>query len=151
MDKKVSADSFKVYRNWQRYILKTHPKLTHGRIRPTLILYCLVMASHGTNGIGCYASNEKIAKEVGMYDGRSVKPYRDEALRLGWFVLTGESRGRVQVMDIAIPADGVAVAEHDTSTTMTLCAACRPLLAKVYSGQMTTGELGEAHFGHPVG
>jgi hypothetical protein len=108
MDKKVSAQSFKTYRNWQRYILTAmtaKPKLTRGCVRPTLVAYCLAMASHGTNGIGCYASDPRIASELGMYDGRAVRPYRHEALRLGWFVRTGESKGRTQVLDIAIPAD----------------------------------------------
>jgi hypothetical protein len=105
MDGKVSKESFKAYRDWQRYILRATPKLSEGCTKPTLIAYCFAMAFHGGNGIGCYASDARIAKELGMYDDRSVRPYRHEALRLGWFVWTGEKKGRTQVLDIAIPSD----------------------------------------------
>jgi hypothetical protein len=105
MDEKVSKDSFKAYRDWQRYILKTKPKLSPKIRRVTLIAYCLAMASHGTNGLGCYAGDGTVAEELGMYDSKAVRPYRHEAMCLGWFVWNGERRGRAKVLDIAIPAD----------------------------------------------
>ncbi len=105
MNQKVTPESFKAYRDWGRYILKAKPKLGRGHTKATLIAYCFAMASHGTNGLGCYASDGVIAEELGMYDFRSVLPYRNEALRLGWFVWNGERRGRAKVLDIAIPAD----------------------------------------------
>jgi len=69
MDKKVSAESFKAYRDWQRYILASEPKLepiktkrgTRPRSKLRLLAYCFAMASHGTNGLGCYASDATIA------------------------------------------------------------------------------------------
>jgi hypothetical protein len=163
MDEKVSKESFKAYRDWQRYILKSEPKLdgietksgTKGRTKLVLVAYCFVMASHGTNGLNCYASDAVIAKELGLYDYRSVRLYRLEALRLGWFAWTGEKKGRSQVLDIAIPADGErgenssrevipavtrpadtespAVAEHDAwinpeDDDLRDCPACEPLL-----------------------
>lgn len=89
----------------QRYILKTRPKLSAGCTRPTLLLYCFAMASHGINGLDCFASDATVAEELGMYDYRSVRPYRLEAVKLGWFVWTGKRHGRAKVLDISIPAD----------------------------------------------
>jgi len=110
MDQKATNDgTLKTYRAWQRYILKAKPKLTKGCTAQTLKLYCLAMAFHGRNGIGCYTSDAVIADEMCMYDARSVRPYRHEALRLGWFVWTGKTIGRSQVLDIAIPADEVGI------------------------------------------
>jgi hypothetical protein len=105
MDQKVTPESFKAYRAWQKYMLATHPKLSNGCTEPTLKLYCFAMASHGANGLGCYASDAVIAKETGKNQAKLIRPYRHEALRLGWFVRTGGTKGRTQVLDIAIPAD----------------------------------------------
>lgn len=105
MDEKTTKQAFKEYRDWQRYILSSNPALSKGRSKVILLAYCFAMASHGTNGIGCYASDRVIARELGLYDFRSVLPYRNEAIRLGWFAWTGERKGRAKVLDIAIPDD----------------------------------------------
>jgi hypothetical protein len=157
MDQKASNDgTLKAKRAWERYILKAEPKLTRGCKKWTLLAYCFAMAFHGRNGIGCYASDSLIASELGMYDYRSVSPYRHEALRLGWFVWNGEKKGRAQVLDIAIPADAematkVATkpaetkpaepvipaepkhdawidADKDTDEVLKVCLGCEPLL-----------------------
>lgn len=120
MDQKVSRESFKAYRDWQRYILKAKPELTRGCTKSTLLAYCFAMASHGTNGLGCYASDATIAKELGKGQAKLVRPYRHEALRLGWFAWAGEARGRTKVLDIAIPAD------DDTSTKVDVPAIAKP-------------------------
>ena len=103
MDEKTTKQAFKEYRDWQRYILSSNPDLTKGRSKVILIAYCFAMTSHGTYGIGCYASDKLIAGELGMYDQRSVRPYRHEALRLGWLAWNGERKGRAKILSIAIP------------------------------------------------
>jgi len=164
MDQKVSKESFKAYRDWQRYILASEPKLSNGCTKATLVAYCFAMASHGANGQRCFASDATLAGEIGLNEAKRVLPYRHEAIRLGWFAETGEHKGRVKVLSIAtpeddalagIPADVPAVtkpadAEHDTSTSMAMCAACRPYIAKVYAKEMTMDELREVHFGWSV-
>lgn len=105
MDEKVTRDSFKAYRDWQRYILKTKPELSKGCKRTTLLAYCFAMASHGTNGLGCHAGDGTVAEELGMYDSKAVRPYRHEAMRLGWFAWNGKRKGNAKVLDVAIPAD----------------------------------------------
>ena len=170
MNDKVTKESFTAYRNWQRYILATRPAIPpryEGCTRPTLLLYCFVMASHGTNGLGCFASDKTIAEEIGMYDFRSVMWYRRLAVDLGWFVWNGERRGRTKVLDIAIPKDEettrrrvvsaepkpaedvpkVTDAGHDRSTAPGYCAACRPFFARVASGEMTVDQLFKIHAG----
>jgi hypothetical protein len=73
MDQKATnGGTLKAYRAWQRYVLKAKPKLTKGCTKPTLKLYCLAMAFHGRNGIGCYASDAAIADEMCMYDASAV-------------------------------------------------------------------------------
>jgi hypothetical protein len=119
MDQKVSKDSFKAYRDWHRYILKAKPKLSDGHTKATLLAYCFAMASHGANGLGCYASDRVIAGELGMYDFRSALPYRNEAVRLGWFVWNGKRKGRTKVLDIAIPADNENVWTDTPAVTET--------------------------------
>jgi hypothetical protein len=164
MDQKVSKESFKAYRDWQRYILKSKPKLSAKIRRVTLIAYCLAMASHGANGQGCFASDPTLAEEIGLNEAKRVAPYRHEAIRLGWFALTGEEKGRVKVLDIAIPEDDTlaripadvpavtkpADTEHDTSTSMAMCDACKPYIAKIYAKEMTMDELRQVHFGWAV-
>jgi hypothetical protein len=115
MDEKVSKASFKAYRDWQRYIKRARPKLSKGLKKSTLVAYCLSMAVDGTNGLGCYTSDATIADELDMYDYKSVSPYRNEALRLGWFVWTGEMHSRSRVLDIAIPADDAMVSRETSN------------------------------------
>jgi hypothetical protein len=151
MDDKVTKDSFKAYRDWQRYILRTKPKLTSGIRRATLIAWCLAMASHGANGQRCFASDVTLANEIGLNESKRVAPYRHEAIRLGWFAETGEHKGRVKVLSIATPDGDASVsvtAEHDTSTAPFYCPACQPYIAKVRDGEMTTDELHEVHRGY---
>jgi hypothetical protein len=154
MDQKVTKESFKAYRDWQRHILASKPKLSNGIRRVTLIAYCLAMASHGANGQRCFASDATLAGEIGLNEAKRVLPYRHEAIRLGWFALTGEHKGRVKVLDIAIPEDAeMSVrpdlsAEHDTSTAPFYCPACQPYITKVRNGEMTTDELHENHRGY---
>lgn len=161
MDEKVSKTSFKAYRDWQRYIRKAHPKLSKGLVKSKLLLYCLAMASDGANGIGCYTSDATIAEDCELYDARSVRPYRHEALRLGWLVWTGEMHGRAQVLNIAVPEVGesaaqpkrdnmsrlAAPAKHDTSTAPYYCPACEPLISKARRGELTTAEVLSIHAG----
>jgi len=113
------------------------------------------MASHGTNGLGCYTSDAKIAGEIGMYEAKRVRPYRHEALRLGWFVSTGEHKGRAEIIDIAIPADAemstvvdvptVTNAKHDGSKIFADCPGCVPYLDDVSGGKMEARELARIH------
>ena len=155
MDDKVSAQSFKTYRDWQRYILKSHPKLTKGCAKATLVAYCFAMSSHGTNGLGCYTSDAVIANELGLYDHRAVRPYRHEALRLGWLAWTGEMKGRSQVLDVAIPEEnpgqdhirvtsklaGASNVEHIDVPLLRHCPACKPNI-----GRMADSEIFRIHF-----
>jgi hypothetical protein len=106
MDQKVTPESFKAKRDWDSYILKAKPKLTKGCVKSTLVSYCFAMAEKGANGLGCFASDATIADELDLYDYRAVSPYRNEAMRLGWFVWNGKRRGRAKVLDITIPEDG---------------------------------------------
>jgi hypothetical protein len=108
---KTSAEAFKHYRDWQRYILGTYPDLPAGRKRITLIAYCMVLASHGTNGLDCWLPNGKIAKEIGI-GLDTVVTYRKLALALGWIAYTGGHHGRVLDVSIAIPK----VVEHKPPT-----------------------------------
>ena len=151
MDEKVTRESFKAYRDWQRYILAamtTKPKLTDKCARPTLVAYCLAMATHGTNGLGCYASDARIARELGMYDYKSVSPYRNEALRLGWFTPNGKRHGRAKELDISIPSDSSEVTDtrHDsTAEVVADCPACEPYLDDMRAGKLTLADLRVIH------
>lgn len=158
MDEKVSKQSFAAYCAWHKYIKNAEPKLTKGLVKSTLFAYCAAMAVDGTNGLGCYTSDATIARQLGLYDARAVRPYRHEALRLGWFVWTGEMHGRAQVLDIAIP-DGAAItdiltvkpaegAEHDRSVEPARCPACVPFRQRLADREMTMDQILEAHRGY---
>jgi hypothetical protein len=101
----ITKDDFKAYTDWQKHILATQPKLPKGRKRVTLIAYCFAMASHGRCGLGCFASDVTIGKEIGIANRDIVGKYRRLALDLGWFVRTGERRGRGEVLNIAMSSD----------------------------------------------
>ena len=156
MDKRVTKESFAAKREWERYIKNAEPKLSKGLVKSTLFAYCVAMAIDGTNGLGCYTSDATIARQLGMYDARAVRRYRHEALRLGWFVWTGEMKGRSQVLDIAIPevdknlsvsTNPVGNAEHDRNVTADRCAACRDNVRRAYDREMTSAQVVEIHEG----
>jgi hypothetical protein len=148
MDQKVTPESFKAYRDWERYILSTHPKLPKGFKRATLIAYALAMAVKGTNGLDCYASDSLIAGELEIYRRGRIGEYRRLALELGWFVRTGKRNGRAEVLSIAIPSETVStvtelesevtVAEHDGALSAVDCPACKPLYEQARSGKLTS-------------
>jgi hypothetical protein len=152
MNQKVTSESFKAYRDWERYILSTHPKLPKGFKRATLIAYVLAMAEKGSNGLDCFASDSTIAGELEIYRRGLVGNYRRLALDLGWFVRTGKRRGRAEVLSIAIPSPKVStvaelesefesevtVAEHDAALASVDCPACKPLYKQARSGELTS-------------
>lgn len=98
---RVDAESFSRYRAWQKYILSEHPKIP-GYRKAYLYAYCVAMAEKGFNGKNCFAGDALIARQLGVKRDVVTK-YRHLALKLGWFVKTGERRGRAEVLDIAIP------------------------------------------------
>jgi len=158
----ITKDDFKAYTNWQKHILATHPEMPKHRKRLTLIAYCLAMASHGRCGLGCFASDATIGKEIGIANRDIVGNYRRLALDLGWFARTGERRGRGEVLNIAIPADieKTPVIEDDTEELPAetpartpvvgkhnamipeFCKTCSPLIE---SGEYTQDELWGIH------
>jgi hypothetical protein len=107
-DAKTTKEAFRAYHRWQKYILGAGYKPPKGYSRTTLVAYALAMAIKGTNGLGCFASDKLIAKEIGIYRRERVGDYRHLALDLGWFVRTGKRRGRAEELDISIPS-----AQHD--------------------------------------
>ena len=80
---RTTPDDFALYKRWQKYILDTRPALPKGIARPTLIAYCLAMAIHGSNGKGCFASDETIGAEIGISHRDIVGRYRNFAVDLG--------------------------------------------------------------------
>lgn len=111
-------NDYRNYTDWQKYILETFPELpeadmhtsdTTGKVyslggynRVTLIAYCLVQASHGRNGLGCFASDATIARELGV-NRSTIAKYHKLAVDLGWFVPNGQKRNRVESLDISVP------------------------------------------------
>jgi len=112
---KFTSEDFKNYTDWQKYILHTHPEIPAECRRPTLIAFCLVLASHGSAGLDCYASDVTLAKELGI-SRRFLPKYRQLAIELGWFVPNGEQKYRVQHLDISVPAYQLDVPELDCRT-----------------------------------
>lgn len=151
---KTTKEDFAAYKQWQKYILRTHPKLPDGYKRATLIAYALAMAIKGTNGLECYASDRVIAEELEMYRRDRVGDYRHLALELGWFVRTGKRKGRAEVLNISIPSETVSPetvteipndAEHDAALSVADCPACKPLYDQVRSGELTMERLEGIH------
>ena len=162
MDKNKKAKTpLEIKWDWERYILNAEPKLSKGCTKSTLIAYCFAMAMKGTNGLGCYASDARIARELDKRQAKLVRPYRHEALRLGWFVWNGEMEGRSQKLDIAIPevvesagqriTDNMSVIPEDAKHTADVspldCSACQPLLRMVDNADMTVEQLTDIHYG----
>ncbi len=100
---KTSKEAFAFYRRWTKAFLDADLKLPKSAKKATLWAYCSAMAAKGTNGLGCFASDAVIAKELQIYHRETVAKYRKLALDLGWFVWNGERRGRAKVLDISIP------------------------------------------------
>jgi hypothetical protein len=100
----TAKDDFNAYKRWEKYILATHPELPDRCRRTTLIAYCLAMAIKGRNGLGCFASDETIGKEIGIANREVVSRYRRLAIDLGWFTWNGKRRGRAKLLDVSIPA-----------------------------------------------
>jgi len=99
---KTTKEDYALYKRWEKHILDSHPKLSDGIVRVTLIAYCLALAIHGSNGRDCYASNTTLARKLGINRDTGAK-YRDEAIRLGWFTPTDKRVGRVEKLNVSIP------------------------------------------------
>jgi len=136
-------NDYKNYTDWQKYILETFPSLPEAEIhtsnksgkvyslggynRVTLIAYCLTQASHGHNGLGCFASDATIAKELGIANRSVIAKYRKLAISLGWFVPNGQKRNRVEALDISVPSEpsrtqdlGLLVIERERAERVTV-------------------------------
>ena len=114
----IAKEQFAYARRWEKFILSDRRELTKGTNhrsrrskgidRCTLLAYAFAMSVKGTRGIGCFAGDATIAKELGL-SRDTVTKYRHEAKRLGWFVQAVDDNGkpasvnRVEVLDISIP------------------------------------------------
>lgn len=114
----IAKAQFAYARRWEKFILNDHRELTKGTSdrsrrskgidRCTLLAYAFAMSVKGSRGIGCFAGDATIAKELGL-SRETVTKYRHEAKRLGWFVQAVDDKGkpksvnRVEVLDISIP------------------------------------------------
>jgi hypothetical protein len=101
MDEKYEG-SLKNYRQWMKFIRDADPKLPPKHDKDTLKLYCLIKSMEGFNGLGCYAGDDVLAKQL-KWNRDTVRKYKRLALELGWFGKTGKRKGRAEVLDIAIP------------------------------------------------
>jgi len=115
---KTSSEAFSLYRRWMKEFLKADIKLPKDSSKAMLWAYCSAMAEHGTNGISCFASDQRIAGELKLKRD-TVTKYRHLALELGWLVPTGKRHGRAEGLSIAIPdpdayRPSVAVSEPRT-------------------------------------
>jgi hypothetical protein len=99
---KVTSEDFKNYTDWQRYILRTHPVIPKDCRRPVLIGFCLALATHGTQGLDCYAGDSCLSAELGI-NRKYLSKYRRLVVELEWFVPSGRKVNRVESLDIAIP------------------------------------------------
>jgi hypothetical protein len=172
-DMDTTKEDFAAYKRWEKYIRDASPRLPGGYRKSTLLAYCLVMATYGYNGLGCYAADETIRRNLQLSNRKTVSGYRHLAKNLGWFVPNGR-RGRSEKLDISIPqastdilseniqtpavaepyinsndAKVPAVAEHNENQALTTCPACKPLIAQVLSGSLTMAQLGDIHDGIP--
>ncbi|HEY1664300.1 MAG TPA: hypothetical protein VGG54_01285 [Trebonia sp.] len=128
---KIEKAQFAYARRWEKYILNDHRELTKGTDdrsrrskgidRCTLLAYAFAMSVKGTRGIGCFAGDAMIAKELGL-SRDTVTKYRHEAKRLGWFVQAVDDNGkprsvnRVEVLNISIPVANPGQQPSDTTT-----------------------------------
>lgn len=140
---KTSPEAFKFYRRWEKALLAADIKLPKGCTKTGLWAYCSAMAVKGTNGLDCYAGDETIRAELGIYHRDTVTKYRHAAIELGWLESNGKPHGRCQGLNIAIPTVGVTVptarteparpkpavptVEHDPNQTSAWCPACEML------------------------
>ena len=79
-----------------------------------------------TNGLGCWPSNITIGQEIGLRRER-VGPYRDLAIRLGWFTPNGKRHRRIEELDISIPEDSARHVDVG-GQSLSGCPACMAIL-----------------------
>lgn len=116
MTNKTSRESFGNYRRWMKYIRSAPAKMPDRHDRNLLLLYCYAKSTEGTNGLGCYAGDEKLANDLD-WNRDTVRKYKKLAIEIGWFVKTGARKGRAEILDIAIP-DGDAYRSSPVDTDL---------------------------------
>jgi hypothetical protein len=103
------------FAEWQKAILDS-PELRDyhaaerkaGKFHYDIRLTALMIAKHGANGRGCFASSPVIAREIGC-GRRVVEAHRKALIARGWFTVVTRSGGdnrRSMVLDIAFPDTG---------------------------------------------
>jgi hypothetical protein len=100
--REVTEKDFDNLRAWEKYIRGCKVPYARGQPRKaSLIAFSLVLASYGTNGLYCFASDETIAADLQCRRSDAGR-YRKAVIELGWFRVTARVK-RATVLDIAIP------------------------------------------------
>jgi hypothetical protein len=112
----TSKEAFAFHKRWEKALLSTEIKLPKGCTRMGFVAYSMVMASHGWHGIECYASDDLVCRELGIYNRRDVAKYRNAAKELGWLTPSGKRAGRAERLNIAIPGGNPPADERAESS-----------------------------------
>lgn len=100
--REVTEKDFDNLRAWEKYIRGCKVPYVRGQPRKaSLLAYSFVMASYGTNGLYCFASDETIAADLQCRRDDAGR-YRKAVIELGWFRVVKRIK-RATVLDIAIP------------------------------------------------
>jgi hypothetical protein len=98
----ITEQDFANYCDWTKRILACQVPYARGEPRKaSLLAFSFALASYGTVGLYCYASDETLADDLQCRRDDAGR-YRTKVLDLGWFTVV-KRIGRSTVLDIAVP------------------------------------------------